>query len=240
MRGVACDGGCEMAPRPVATRGAAIIPTSRRSPEQPLRSRRPVRRRSSRARPEPTHEPAAVDAAAEQDRAASRTSHDLQELGEAARSRCPTTVSTALALDETLRRRDRATCKRTTHPRRQAPPDAVHRQADARAPTPSRCARRVARRAARPRHATRSRCTRPSAGATQLIAERRRADALDRRAPRHRRAAAAQPGARGAQGHAAASPAKRRGRAYRELFQFIKRAATPHDDDDEAARPRRR
>ena len=146
-------------------------------------------------------------------------SHDLQSLGESLPS-CPTTASRARCSANRSSRRSRGRAHQA--PRRAAPPDAVHRQADAHG----------GRRADRARRCSSAQLGRARDSLALHQAERWRAeliaddgaDALRRRAPAAPTCStcAAWCATRGRS--RAARPSKRSGRAYRELFQFIKRA----------------
>ena len=130
-----------------------------------------------------------------------RESTELQELGEALLALRADLFDTPGPRRKAARRDRRSQAHHQF--RRAAPPDAVRRQADARRSMPRRSQRARAldeqNRGSAPGNALR--CTRPNAGATELIADDDALGGWIETHPRHRRAAAARAGAPGAQGH---------------------------------------
>ena len=147
-------------------------------------------------------------------------SHELQALGEALLE---------LADDRARRRSASASrcstrslpARRIAQPRGAAPPDAVHRQADALGRR-----RAGARRASPSAQLGRARDSlalhQAERWRAELIADDDGDDALRRRATPAPTCSSCAALVRNARKDAAAAPEKRSGRAYRELFQFIR------------------
>ena len=186
-----------------------------RSPANAASTARPHCRRQRRSTTPSGFDAPEQDAAEAADRTSCRSSARRW-------SSCPTT---ALARAGAARARcaTRSTQYRAhAHARRPAPPDAVHRQADARASTPRRCARPWPRPSSA-RRATTLPLHEAERWRDELIADD---EALTRWMQRARRHATRSTCAAWCAQRAARTPRCRpssaTARAYRELFQFIR------------------